>query len=150
MGLTGEPTGRTATDHATATGRTLLRVGAVSIVLGTLAGLVVSAFHGGSEPGDLAATLPVYAANRSRGLVHLGQFLCDLLLLVGLVALYQSINEGLAATVARLGIIVAVVAEGVYAANQAVDGIAIQFVAQQWVSAPPAEQAVAFRIADAV
>ena len=117
-----------------------------------LLGLGVGVFHGGSQPWDLEATLPLYAANRWWELVHLGQFVADILLLVGFFALYRSaiIAEGMSATMARLGMIVAVVAEAIYGVNQAVDGIANKFVAQQWVSAPLAEKAVAFRVADAV
>jgi hypothetical protein len=131
--------------------RTLLRIGAVSSVLGLALGIVAGAFHGGGgQPNDLQATLPQYAANNHWELVHLGQFVADILLLVGLIALYRSITQGVSATLARLGIIVAVVAEGIYGVNQAVDGVAIKFVAQQWVSAPLTEKADAFRIAAAV
>jgi len=131
--------------------KNLLRIGAVSSALGLVLSIVAVAFHGGGgQPSDLRATLPHYAANDYWELVHLAQFVDDILLLVGFIALYRSITEGVSATLARLGIIVAVVAEGIYGVNQAVDGIAIKFVAQQWVSAPLIEKADAFRIADAV
>ena len=48
------------------------------------------------------------------------------------------------------GFVAAVVAISVYAASQAVDGIAIKFVAEEWLSAPPSEKEVAFRVAEAV
>jgi hypothetical protein len=131
--------------------RNLLRIGAVSSVVGLVLGIAAGAFHGGGgEPNNLQATLPHYAANNYWELVHFGQFVADILLLVAFIALYRSITEGVSATLARLGIIVAVVAEAIYGVNQAVDGVAIKFVAQQWVSAPLAEKAGAFRIAEAV
>ena len=87
-------------------------------------------------------------------MVHLAQFVGDALLVVGFLALYRSIiagaSTGASAALARMGFVIAVVAEGVYAVNQSVDGIANKFVAQQWVSAAPDEKAVAFRVADAV
>jgi hypothetical protein len=43
-----------------------------------------------------------------------------------------------------------VVAVAIFGANQAVDGIAIKFVAEQWVDAPAAQKADAFRLANAV
>ena len=133
--------------------RALLRIGAASTVLGLLLGIAASAFHGGgAQPNDLQATLPEYAANDAWELVHLVQFVADIFLLVGFFALYRSIaatGEGVSAALARLGIIVAVVAEGIYGVNQAVD-IANKFTAQQWLSAPPADQANALRIAEAV
>jgi hypothetical protein len=132
----------------------LFRMGAISMVLGLLLGIGVSPFHGGTPPEDLQAILPQIAANDYWVVVHLAQFVGDVLMLFGFVALYRSIIEGASTgaspALARMGIIVAVVAEGVYAVNQAVDGIANKFVAQEWVSAAPAEKADAFRLADAV
>jgi hypothetical protein len=134
--------------------RALLRMGAVSMVLGVLLPIGVIPFHGGTPPEDLRAVLPQVAANDYWVVVHLAQFVGDVLLLVGFVALYRSIIRGARAgasgALARMGIVVAVVAEGVYAVNQAVDGIANKFVAQEWVSAAPAEKADAFRLANAV
>jgi hypothetical protein len=46
--------------------------------------------------------------------------------------------------------VVVLLATAVYAVNQAVDGVAIKFVADEWVSASAAEQANTFRIAQAV
>ena len=133
----------------------LLLMGALSIVLGTLISNVAGFFHGGgAHPEDLAASLPAFAANANWEVVHLAQFVGDALLLVGFLALYRSIiavaGTGASAALARMGFVIAVVAEGVYAINQAVDGIANKFVAQQWVSAAPDEKAVAFSVADAV
>jgi hypothetical protein len=132
----------------------LFRMGAISMVLGLLLGIGVSPFHGGTPPEDLQAILPQIAANDYWVVVHLAQFVGDVLMLFGFVALYRSIIEGASTgaspALARMGIVVAVVAEGVYAVNQAVDGIANKFVAQEWVSAAPAEKADAFRLADAV
>src|SRR3712207_1917062 len=135
--------------------RALLRMGAGSIVLGTLISTIAGFFHGGgAHPEDLAATLPAYAANANWEMVHLAQFVDNTLLLVGFLALYRSIiavtGTRASAALARMGIVVAVIAEGIYAINQAVDGIANKFVAQQWVNAAPDEKAVAFQVADAV
>ena len=133
--------------------RALLRMGAASTVLGMLLGIAAGVFHGGgAQPSDLQATLPEYAANTVWELVHLVQFVADIFLLVGFFALYRSIaatGAGASAALARLGIVVAVAAEGIYGVNQAVD-IANKFTAQQWVSAPLADQANALRIAEAV
>ena len=132
----------------------LFRMGAISMVLGLLLGIGVSPFHGGTPPEDLQAVLPQIAANDYWVVVHLAQFVGDVLMLFGFVALYRSIIEGASTgaspALVRMGIVVAVVAEGVYAVNQAVDGIANKFVAQEWVSAAPSEKADAFRLADAV
>ena len=130
--------------------RTLLRTGAVSAPLGVITLYVADAFHGGHNPADLEATLPEYAANANWEVVHIAQFLGYVLVFVSLVALYRSMAEGWGAALARLAYVTAVLATAIYAVNQAVDGVAVKFVADEWVSAPPAEKADAFRVAEAV
>ncbi len=130
--------------------RPLLRIGAVSIILGVIISGVFGSFHGGHQPHDLVVTLPQYATNANWIVVHLGQFLGQLLVVGGLVGLYRSITLGPGAALAQLGFVAAVVAISVYAANQAGDGIAIKFVAEEWVTAPAEEKEVAFRVAEAV
>jgi hypothetical protein len=135
---------------ASAPERSLLRLGAISSVVGLVLSGVAGAFHGGMQPQNLQAVLPEYAANQHWELVHLAQFVADVLLLIGFLALYRAIKEGVSLTLARVGMAVALVAEAVYGVNQAVDGVAIKFVAQQWVNASIAEKPEALRIADAV
>ena len=128
----------------------VLRIGAVSSVVGVAVLFVAEAFHGGHDPGNLSATLPVYAANRIWELVHIAQFVGYLLLLLGLLAVYRSMHDGRSGTIARIGFVTAVVATAIFAVNQAVDGVAVKFVADQWVSAPTPQKAETFRIANAV
>ena len=130
--------------------QTLLRIGAVSAPFGVITLFVADAFHGGHDPADLEAVLPEYAANANWEVLHIGQFLGYVLVLVGLVALHRSIAEGRGAALAGLGYVTAVVATAIYAANQAVDGVAVKFVADEWVSAPAEEKADALRVAEAV
>ncbi len=130
--------------------QTLLRIGAVSAPFGIIALFIAEAFHGGHDPADLEAVLPEYAANPNWEVVHIGQLLGYVLVLVGLIALQRSIKEGRGAALARLGYVSAVVATAIYAVNQAVDGVAIKFVADEWVSAPAEEKADALRVAEAV
>lgn len=128
----------------------LLRIGAVSIIFGIIISGVSDAIHGGHQPHDLVVTLPQYAANPNWIVVHLVQFFGRLLVVGGLVGLYRSITMGAGGALSQLGIVAAVVGISVYAVNQAVDGIAIKFVAEEWVNAPAAEKEVAFRVAEAV
>ena len=126
-----------------------LRIGAVSSVVGVAVLFVAEAFHGGHDPGNLSATLPVYAANRIWELVHIAQFVGYLLLLLGLLAVYRSMHDGRSGTIARIGFVTAVVATAIFGVNQAVDGVAVKFVADQRVSAPTPQKAETFRIANA-
>jgi hypothetical protein len=94
------------------------------------------------------SVLPEYAANPYWKAVHLGQFL-GLLLIVG--ALMLVLNDlRRASPLATLGSVAEVVAASSYVANQAVDGVAIQFVARVFVEAPAQERAMALSIAEAV
>lgn len=130
--------------------RTLLRIGAVSAVLGVVVLIGGNAIHGGDDPANLAVSLPQYAANGNWVVAHILQFLGFLLILGGLVGLHRSIPAEPGVALARLGLATALVAVGVFGANQAVDGIAIKFVAEEWVNAPAEEKEVAFRLAEAV
>ena len=113
--------------------RTLIRLGAVSAVLGVVVLIGGNAIHGGDDPANLAVSLPQYAANGNWVVAHILQFLGFLLILGGLVALHRSIPAEPGAALARMGLVTALVAVGVYGANQAVDGIAIKFVAEEWM-----------------
>lgn len=131
--------------------RTLLRIGAVSAILGVITIFVANAFHGGNHPDDLEIVLPQYAVNANWEVVHVGQFLGYALVFVALVALYRSIAEGRGAELARLGYVTAILATAIFAVNQAVDGVAVKYdVADEWVSASAAEKATALRVAEAV
>jgi hypothetical protein len=130
--------------------RVLFRLGAVSSVLALVLGAVAMGFHGGTHPEDLPSVLPQYAANTHWELVHLVQFGADVLMLIAFLALYRSIVKGVGFTFARIGMAVALVAEAIYGANQAVDGVAIKFVAQEWVNASAIEKTQAFWVAAAV
>src|SRR5215216_1214852 len=131
--------------------RTLLRIGAVSAMLGIITIFVANAFHGGNHPDDLEIVLPQYAVNANWEVVHIGQFLGYTLVFVALVALYRSIAEGRGAELARLGYVTAILATAIFAVNQAVDGVAVKYdVADEWVSASAAEKATALRVAEAV
>jgi hypothetical protein len=128
--------------------RNVRRCASVLMIAGVVIAIAASHFHGGTDPQNLVGVLPQYAANPYWKAVHLGQFL-GLLLIVG--ALMLVLNDlRRASPLATLGGVAAVVALSSYAANQALDGIAIQFVARAFVEAPAQERAMALSIAEAV
>jgi hypothetical protein len=111
--------------------------------------LVASAVHGGEQADDLPAVLPQYADNDLWLVSHAGQLLGMLLLLAGwatsLVLLAQS--RSAMATSARA---VLALAAAVYAVNQAVDGVAVQHVAQAYVDSRAELRPTSLLVADAV
>jgi hypothetical protein len=128
--------------------RNVRRFASVLMIVGPVTGIVAGRFHGGVDPQNLLGVLPQYAANPYWKAVHLGQFL-GLLLIVGALTLVLN-DLRRASPLATLGGVAAVVAASSYAANQAVDGVAIQFVARAFVEAPAQERAMALSIAEAV
>lgn len=128
----------------------LLRIGAVSVVLGVVVFSVAGIFHSGHEPHNLVDSLPQYSGNPNWLAVHLGQFIGQFLVVIGLVALYRSLTVGPSAALAFLGFVTTLVSFSTYAAVQGVDGVVIKFVADKWVNASDAEKGVAFRVAEAV
>jgi hypothetical protein len=109
--------------------------------------LVASAFHGGEQADDLPAVLPQYAANELWLPSHAGQLLGMLLLLAGwAVALTRLSRRRSAAARAR---VVLLLAAAVYTTNQAVDGVAVQHVAQAYVDSAE-QQPTTLLVADAV
>jgi hypothetical protein len=130
--------------------KTLLKIGAVSVILGVIIFYIAGTFHGGHEPHNLVVTLPQYSANTNWVTVHLGQFVGQFLVVIGIVALYRSITVGPSAALALLGFFTTLVSISTYAVVQGVDGVGIKFVADEWVNASVAEKEVAFRVAEAV
>lgn len=61
---------------------------------------------------------------------------------------YMRAKSGI--VLALLGLFTAFVTASTYAANHAVDGVAIKYVADTYVNASPADRAIAFRIAEIV
>lgn len=130
--------------------RTTLRAGAGLAIAGILITWVATSFHGGTDPANLELSLSEYAANPYWKIVHLGEFTGALSMLGSLVIALSYVRERSGSSLALLGVVAATLAASAYAANHAVDGVAIRRVAEAWVNAPPAERAVAYRLADSV
>src|SRR5262249_60647950 len=113
-----------ATKH-TAAKRHALRAGAGLAIVGIVVIIVASRFHGGTDPADLQTVLPQYAANPHWKAAHLGQFIGFLLIVSSLIVLLRHIRAIADSLSAFLGIVVAAISAATFAANHAVDGVAI-------------------------
>jgi hypothetical protein len=127
-----------------------LRVGAAFGVGGIVILVVASRFHGGTDPADLQTVLPQYAANPYWKAAHLGQWIGFLLLAGSLIILLHRVQEVSNSTSALLGIVVVAISAATFTANHAVDGVAIRYVAENWVNAPPEGKAASMNLAQAV
>jgi hypothetical protein len=101
---------------------------------------------------DFPAVFREYAQSDTWTTVHLAQYFGFLLLLGGLVALYYSVGAkpGVGAGLAPFGFAAAITTAASFTVLQAVDGIALKYAVDAWVSAPDTQQTAAFAAAEAV
>ncbi|PFG39514.1 uncharacterized protein DUF4386 [Georgenia soli] len=133
--------------------RSLLRLGAVSIVVGLVLQFVMGLLHPSrADPNDSAAAFAEYARSDAWTAVHMGQFVGTLLIVIGLVAASRHLarqvdGAGAAAVVAGLA---AVLVAAVFAVQMAVDGVALKGAVDTWVGAAEADRQAALLAAEAV
>jgi hypothetical protein len=130
--------------------RHALRAGARLAIVGIVVIVVASRFHGGTDPADLQTVLPEYGANPHWKAAHLGLFIGFLCIADSLIILLRHLQETSDSVLALLGMIAVVMSAATFAANHAVDGVAIRYVAENWVSAPPEGKVAAMGLAQAV
>jgi hypothetical protein len=133
--------------------RTLLRIGAALAVSGIVLLVIAGFLHPSqADPGNSIAAFQEYALSDIWIAAHLIQFFGALFVPGTLVALYRSIvrEQGTATALAWLGVAAATASIAVAAVLQAVDGIALKMMVEQWASAPEAEKAAAFRVAESM
>jgi hypothetical protein len=134
--------------------RALLRIGAVTAVLGIVLEVVMEMLHPSkADPNDSVAAFREYAAHSNTWTaVHIGQFFAALCVMIALVALARSAGRqpGLPSALALLGGITAVMVATVFAVQMAVDGVALKAAFDAWAGASGVQKTVAFQIADEV
>jgi len=118
---------------------------AVSVIAGLLHADIASA-------NDHPATFAEYARSGIWTVVHLGQFAGMALLTLGLVVLLVVLKApgGALAWTARFGVVAAVAALALYAALQAVDGVALKHAVDAWAAAAEPEKTARFATAEGI
>jgi hypothetical protein len=133
--------------------RTYLRVAAIVLILGELLFGVAGNLHPARESANQhAAVFAEYAESTNWTLVHLGQFAGMLVIIAGLLVLFQALNvrSGMAGLLAQGAAVSAAVTLALYGILQAIDGVALKQVVDAWASAPEAEKAARFASAEAI
>jgi hypothetical protein len=131
--------------------RSQLRLAATLTFAGFVVSLVAGLFHADSaNANDHPATFAEYARSGIWTAVHLGQFAGMALLIAGLLVLLFVLKApgGSLAWTARFGAAAAVAALALYAALQAVDGVALKQAVDAWAAAAEPEKAVRFATAE--
>lgn len=130
--------------------RSLLRLSAMLLLAGILLSLLAGIAHPGTAPAnDHHASFTEYAHSDNWTLVHLGQFAGMAVLIIGLLTLGLAI-DAYSGTAGKFGAVSGIVALGLYAVLQALDGVALKQVVDAWVSAPEAEKAGRLASAEAI
>lgn len=130
--------------------RASLRLAATLLLAGQLLYVVVTLFHTGGEANNHATIFAAYAASNIWTGVHAAQFACMAIMLAGLLALFFAFDDppGSAGWAARFGAASTVASLALCGAVLAVDGVALKRAANAWVSAPEAEKAARFAVAE--
>jgi hypothetical protein len=133
--------------------RWALRLSALLLVTGELVSFLMGNMHPGKVfANDHHAVFAEYAESTTWTAIHLGQFAGMALIIAGLVALFYALRlrPGAAGWISRFGVGAAVVALGLYAVLQAVDGVALKQVVDAWAQAPESEKTARFATAESV
>ncbi len=134
--------------------RWMFRIGGYAAVAGAVVGLVGNLIHPEtSGPGDPEATARVVADSQIWVPLHFALAVAFILMLLGLVAIHDSITGGLAGALARLGLASAVVGTAIGVIVVSLDGFAAKHLADAWSSAPADARAGAltsFRADDSI
>ena len=134
-------------------GRKTWRLAASLLLAGVAVSILAGVFHAEShDANDHVASFTAYANSDLWTGVHLGQFLGMALVCAGLVSLWAAVNvqrHALAWT-ARFGVLSAAAALALYAALQAVDGVALKQAVDTWAAAPEPDKAARFATAEGI
>jgi hypothetical protein len=132
--------------------RATLWLSAMLLLVGQLLYILVTQFHAGGDANNHRAIFVTYARSGDWTAVHVGQFVAFSVIVAGLVLLAYALDlrAGPGAAAARVGVILAGVALGLYAVLQAVDGVGNRQVDAAWANASAADKPARFASAEAM
>ena len=124
-------------------GRWVGKIGGVAAIAGALLGMVGNLVHPATPIDDQAGAARVIAESGIWVPVHLAIVLGIVLMLGGLVAIRDSIRDGLSEALARYGLAAAVAGATIGLVLVILDGVAAHQLAQEWASASDPERHLA-------
>ena len=128
-----------------------ITVSAALMGAGFIVFMVANAYHpSGIDPNNHQLVFAQYAQSAGWTADHLGYFVYMTLIISGFLVLIDSMNfsDGVALTVARLGIVFGGGALALSAVRYAVDGVVLKRAVDAWVNAPAGDQAARFASAE--
>lgn len=127
------------------------RMGATSAIAGSVLFFLGTYLHPmEADPNDAAAAFAEYAADQLWVASHLVQLIGVALIVAAMLMLSRQLRATKAAALGRLAEGGAVASLAVATALQAVDGIALKAMVDNWAGAPAAQKDIAFQTAFAV
>ncbi len=122
------------------------KVGAVSAIAGAILLLVGTSLHPmEADPNDPVAAFTEYAADSLWVASHLTQLLGIVLIVAALLTLTRLLTNDKGGGWSHLGSAFAIASLAIAAALQAVDGIALKVMVNNWVAAPESEKMAIFQ-----
>ena len=147
-----DPLPLTPAASSAASDSALLRIGAVAGITGVLLQVAMDQMHPAhADPNDSRAAFTEYSHYGLWTVVHIGQFLGTLLLVIALLALARGLSRqrGLAGALAVFGAVTALVLAVVFTVQMAVDGVALRSAIHTWTtSAGGPAKTSAFQVAE--
>ena len=122
------------------------KVGVVSAIAGAILLLVGTSLHPmEADPNDPVAAFTEYAADSLWVASHLTQLLGIVLIVAALLTLTRLLTNDKGGGWSHLGSAFAIASLAIAAALQAVDGIALKVMVNNWVAAPESEKMAIFQ-----
>ncbi len=122
------------------------KVGAVSAITGAILLFVGTSLHPmEADPNDPVAAFTEYAADSLWVASHLTQLLGVVLIVAALLTLTRLLTNDKGGGWSHLGSAFAIASLAIAAALQAVDGIALKVMVNNWVAAPESEKMAIFQ-----
>jgi hypothetical protein len=124
------------------------RLGAVCMILGSVAVVGFRLAHGDLPAAEPEAALRFITNHPAYAAVHLGTILGVLVWAGGLIALSGTLTHQVARLLGRLGAASVLVGAAIFTVEHSIDGAAGQALARAWAAAPAAGQAEVVRAVD--
>jgi Domain of unknown function (DUF4386) len=123
--------------------RWVFRIGGVAAVAGSLLGMVGNLIHPVTPIDDPEGVAQEIADSGMWVAIHLAIVLGIALMLGGLVAIRHSIREGVAAALARFGLVAAIAGTTIGLILVILDGVGARQLAQEWAEASSSDRSIA-------
>lgn len=136
--------------------RPIFIFGSISFIAGAVIMILSTMIHpSGEDPFNHPLVLAEYASSELWVAIHIGQFVGTMMVFVGgFVAIYRLLansESSIISLLAWLGLSLTIITASTFAILQAVDGVALKFAVDSWMTSPEEEEKdLIFRVAEGI